>query len=405
MYRNPSTKDIRIEIEIEQFDIPSLTMILTGNNHFQGIPKDLRQTLNCINNFHKLSLETSKQEWRDFKRGMTLKSFPKVASYTDLWDGFAENINFTGQVAENLEENERKDEIVTLRENELLKNFLQELIKFQCRNPASNVAIEEFFKVNFRPVEQLIIDVSFAVRVLNGDVVSSRLLKDFFGLDDPLAQNIANDLRDSMSQCTQSKEHEVIPINTEFMLLQNKGCLHNRSFCDLIIRSEVRDALEHFENPYSTSSMRLWEKLKQRLVSRVSKTWNMDVELIRISWKMNPMNITVRLSKPNGENITEKEKEEVKDILNENGFDGLANLNFLAEGRNDTTQIISRFRSAFQVKMFRSFSYMQGHDVLLCQLVNGQLQNQETFGIWCKNDAIQGNKQESLLSSNCAKSV
>lgn len=63
----------------------------------------------------------------------------------------------------------------------------------------------------------------------------------------------------------------------------------------------------------------------------------MDVELIRISWKMSPMNITVRLSKQNGENITEKEKEEVKDILNENGFHGLANFNFLAEGRNDTT--------------------------------------------------------------------
>lgn len=63
----------------------------------------------------------------------------------------------------------------------------------------------------------------------------------------------------------------------------------------------------------------------------------MDVELIRISWKMNPMNITVRLSKQNGENITEKEKEEVNDILNENGFHGLANFNFLAEGRNDTT--------------------------------------------------------------------
>lgn len=265
--------------------------------------------------------------------------------------------------------------------------------------------LKKFFKVNFRPVEQLIIDVSFSVRVPNGDVVSNRLLKYFFGLDDPLAQNTANDLRDSMSQCTQSKEHEVIPINTEFMLSQNKGCLHNRSFCDLIIRSEVRDALEDFESPYSASSMRLWETLKQRLVSRVSKTWNMDVESIRISWKMNPMNITVRLSKPNGENITEKEKEEVKDILNENGFHGLANFNFLAGGRNDTIQVISRFRSAFQVKMFRSFSYMEGHDVMLCQLMNGQLQNQETFGIWCKNDAIQGNKQESLLSSNCAKSV
>ena len=69
--------------------------------------------------------------------------------------------------------------------------------------------------------------------------------------------NIANDLRDSMSQCTQSKEHDVIPINTKFMLLQNKGCLRNRSFCDFIIRSEVRDALEDLENPYSTSSMRL----------------------------------------------------------------------------------------------------------------------------------------------------
>ena len=152
LYRNPSTKDIRIEIEIEQFDILSLTMILTRNNHFQGIPKDLSQTLNCINDFHKLSLETSKQEWKDFKTGTKLKSFPKVASDTDLWNGFAENINFIGQVAENLEENERKvwqrrkDEIVTLRENELLRNFLQELIKFQCRNPTSDVAFEKIFQ-------------------------------------------------------------------------------------------------------------------------------------------------------------------------------------------------------------------------------------------------------------------
>ena len=102
---------------------------------------------------------------------------------------------------------------------------------------------------------------------------------------------------------------------------------------------------------------------------------------------------------------TLQRKRKVKDILNENGFHGLANFNFLAEGRNDTTQVISRFRSAFQVKMFRSFSYMEGHDVMLCHLMNRQLLNQETFGIWCKNDAIQGNKQESLLSSNCAKSV
>ena len=36
LYRNPSTKDIRIEIRIEQFDIPSLIIILTHNNHFQG---------------------------------------------------------------------------------------------------------------------------------------------------------------------------------------------------------------------------------------------------------------------------------------------------------------------------------------------------------------------------------
>ena len=93
---------------------------------------------------------------------MTLKSFPKVASDTDLWNGFAENINFIGQVAENLKKN----------------------LKFQCRNPASDVDFEKFFKVNFRPVEQLIIDVSFAVRVPNDDAVSNRLLKDFFGLDE-----------------------------------------------------------------------------------------------------------------------------------------------------------------------------------------------------------------------------
>ena len=151
--------------------------------------------------------------------------------------------------------------------------------------------------------------------------------------------------------------------------------------------------------------MRLWETLKQRLVSRVSKAWNMDVELIRMNWKMNPMSITLRLSKPNGENITEKEKEEVKDILNENGFHGSANCNFPAEGRNDTTQVNSRFRSTFQVKMFRSFSDMEGHDVMLRQLMNGQLQNQKTFGIWCKNGAIQGNKQELLLLINGLKNV
>ena len=158
-------------------------------------------------------------------------------------------------------------------------------------------------------------------------------MKDFFELDDPFTQKIANDFTISMAQWTQSKEHEVTPINAEFMLLQNNSSLHNRSFCDLIIRSEVRDALEDLENPYSTLSMRLWETLKQRLASRVIKTWNMDVELIRIGWKMNPMNITLRLSKSNGENITGKEKEEVNDILNKNVFRGIANFNFLAAKR------------------------------------------------------------------------
>ena len=411
LYRNPSTKDIRIEIKIEQLDIPSLIMILTRNNHLQNISKNLRENLNFINDFHKLLLETRKQEWRDFKVGAKLKFFSQVSSESDLWNGFAEKIDFIGQVTDNLEQNEtevwksRKKEIVTLGEKELLRNFFQELIQFQCRNPTSIVAFEEFFKVNSTAVEQLIIDFSFSVGVPNGDVVSKRLLKDFFGLDDPLAQNIANDLTVSMTQCTQSKEHEVTLINAEFMLFQNKGCLHNRGFCDLTIRSEVRDASEDFENPFSTSSMRLWETLKQRLVSRVSKAWNMDVELIRMNWKMNPTSITLRFSKPNGENITEKEKEEVKDILNENGFHGSANCNFPAEGRNDTTQVNSRFRSTFQVKMFRSFSDMEGHDVMLRQLMNGQLQNQKTFGIWCKNGAIQGNKQELLLLINGLKNV
>ena len=59
LYRNPSTKDIKIKIKIEQFDIPSLIMILTQNNYFQGISRDLREALNCIKNFHKLSLVTS----------------------------------------------------------------------------------------------------------------------------------------------------------------------------------------------------------------------------------------------------------------------------------------------------------------------------------------------------------
>ena len=158
-------------------------------------------------------------------------------------------------------------------------------------------------------------------------------MKDFFELDDPFTQKIANDFTISMAQWTQSKEHEVTPINAEFMLLQNNSSLHNRSFCDLIIRSEVRDALEDLENPYSTLSMRLWETLNQRLVIRVIKTWNMDVELIRIGWKMNLMNITLRLSKLNGENITGKEKEEVNDILNKNVFRGIANFNFLAAKR------------------------------------------------------------------------
>ena len=395
LYRNPSTKDIRIEIKIEQFDISSIIIILTHNNHFQGIPKNLRKTLNYINDFHKLSLATSKQEWRDFKRAVKLELFPKVASDSDPWNGFAKNINFIGQVAENLDQNERdvwqrrKDKIVSLGENELLRNFFQELIKFQCQNPASDAAFEKFFKVKLRPVEQLIIDFSFSVREPNGDVVSNRLLKDFLGLDDPLTQKIANYFTISMAQWTQSKKLKVTPINAEFMLLQNNSSLHNHIFCDLIIPAEVRDALEDFENRYSTLSMRLWETLKQRLVSRVSKIWNMDIELIRIGWKMNPMNITLRLSKSNGENITGKEKEEVNDILNKNVFRGLANFNFLAEGRNDTTQVISRFRSTFQLKMFRSFGYMKGHGVMLCQLMNGQLQDQETFGIWCKNDAMQ----------------
>ena len=59
----------------------------------------------------------------------------------------------------------------------------------------------------------------------------------------------------------------------------------------------------------------------------------MDVEFIRIGWKMNPMNITLRLSKSNEENITGKEKEEVNDILNKNVFRGIANFNFLAAKR------------------------------------------------------------------------
>lgn len=46
---------------------------------------------------------------------------------------------------------------------------------------------------------------------------------------------------------------------------------------------------------------------------------------------MNPMNIILRLSKPNGENITENQKKQVKDILNEIQFDRLADLNFTAE--------------------------------------------------------------------------
>ena len=242
LYRNPSTKDIRIEIKIEQLDIPSLIMILTRNNQLQNISKNLRENLNFINDFHKLLLETRKQEWRDFKVGAKLKFFSQVSSESDLWNGFAEKIDFIGQVADNLEQNEtevwksRKKEIVTLGEKELLRNFFQELIQFQCRNPASNVAFEEFFKVNSTAVEQLIIDFSFSVGLPNGDVVSKRLLKDFFGLDDPLAQNIANDLTVSMTQCAQSKEHEVTLINAEFMLLQSKGCLHNRGFCDLTIR-------------------------------------------------------------------------------------------------------------------------------------------------------------------------
>ena len=62
-----------------------------------------------------------------------------------------------------------------------------------------------------------------------------------------------------------------------------------------------------------------------------------------------------------------KEKEEVNDILNKNVFCGIANFNFLAAKRNDTTQVISRFRSTFQLKMFRSFGYIKGHGVMLCQ--------------------------------------
>ena len=65
-----------------------------------------------------------------------MQLFPNVTSDSDLWNGFAENINFIGQVAENLDQNERevwqkrKNKIVALGENELLRNFFQELIKF-----------------------------------------------------------------------------------------------------------------------------------------------------------------------------------------------------------------------------------------------------------------------------------
>ena len=62
-----------------------------------------------------------------------------------------------------------------------------------------------------------------------------------------------------------------------------------------------------------------------------------------------------------------KEKEEVNDTLNKNVFCGMANFKFLAAKRNDTTQVISRFRSTFPLKMFRSFGYMKGHGVMLCQ--------------------------------------
>ena len=69
-------------------------MILTCNNHFQGIPISLRQPLSCINNFHKLSLVASKQEWRAFSRGVRLRLFPHIANDSDLWNGFTRNINF-----------------------------------------------------------------------------------------------------------------------------------------------------------------------------------------------------------------------------------------------------------------------------------------------------------------------
>ena len=257
-----------------------------------------------------------------------------------------------------------KRKIVTSYENELLQNFFKELIKFQCRNPAMDVDFENFFKVNTRSAEHLIIDFSFSVRVPNG-VVSNRLLRDFFGLDYPLVLRVKNDLRVAMAQSTQSKEHEVTPIKAEFFSSQNEGRLCNRSFCDFIIHSEIRGGLEEYKDPYSTSSMQLWETLKQRLKSSVRQIWNMDVELIRISWKMNPMNIILRLSKPNGENITENQKKQVKDILNEIEFDRLADLNFTAEGRNDTAQVIAGFRSTFQVKMFRSLGCMERHDIML----------------------------------------
>ena len=254
----------------------------------------------------------------------------------------------------------------------------------------------KLFKANNRSVEQLSIDLSFSIGAHNSDVVSSRLLKDFFGLDDSLVDKIGKDLRASMRESTQSKEHLVIPIKAGFRLLKNECPQHNLNFYDFSIISDSKYGFEEFEDPYSTKSMKLWKMLKKQFEKTVSQNWSVDVELIRMSWEINPMMITLRLSKANRDNITEKEKAEVNDIIHKNRFCNLAKFSSIAEGKNDTTQVISRFQSTFWVKMFRSFGYMEGHDVMLCQLMKRQLQNYETLGDWCKNDTIKGNRQEIL---------
>ena len=142
LYRNPSTKDIRIEIMIEQFNIPSLIMILTCNKYFRPIEVGLRKALNFINAFHKLSLDTSKQEWRDFSRGVGLKLFPDVKKDKDLWEKFAGNMSLIDDVVK--KESLEQEKIVILDESELLQNFFLELIKFQCRNPLMDAPFETF---------------------------------------------------------------------------------------------------------------------------------------------------------------------------------------------------------------------------------------------------------------------